>query len=54
MILINLSSSAFTVENGARVAQMVVTKHERADWQLVEVLDETTRGEAGFGSTGIK
>lgn len=54
VILINLSSEPFTVENGERIAQMVIAKHERAEWQEVEVLSETSRGAGGFGSTGIK
>ena len=54
VILINLSSETFTVENGERIAQMVIAKHERAEWQEVEVLSETSRGAGGFGSTGIK
>ena len=55
VILINLSSEPFTIENGERIAQMVIAKHERAEWQEVEVLSETSRGTAGgFGSTGIK
>ena len=54
VILINLSSEPFTIENGERIAQMVIAKHERAEWQEVEVLSETSRGAGGFGSTGIK
>lgn len=54
VILINLSSESFTVENGERIAQMVIAKHERAEWNEVEVLSETSRGSGGFGSTGIK
>lgn len=54
VILVNLSNEAFTVENGERIAQMVITKHERAEWQEVHELTETTRGEGGFGSTGVK
>ena len=54
VILINFSSEPFTVENGERIAQMVIAKHERAEWQEVEVLSETSRGAGGFGSTGIK
>lgn len=52
VILVNLSHENFTVENGDRVAQLVIAKHERAVWQEVEVLEETTRGAGGFGSTG--
>ncbi|XMO87856.1 dUTP diphosphatase [Algibacter sp. AS12] len=54
VILINLSHENFTVENGERIAQLVIAKHERAEWQEVEVLSETARGEGGFGSTGVK
>jgi dUTP pyrophosphatase len=54
VILINLSQETFVVEDGERIAQMVVAQHERASWLLCEVLSETTRGEGGFGSTGIK
>ncbi|MAO71533.1 MAG: dUTP diphosphatase [Flavobacteriales bacterium] len=54
VILINLSSKEFVVENGERIAQMIVAKHERAEWVEVEVLEETLRGSGGFGSTGIK
>ncbi|KAA5827388.1 dUTP diphosphatase [Algibacter amylolyticus] len=54
VILINLSHENFTVENGERIAQLVIAKHERVEWQEVEVLSETDRGEGGFGSTGVK
>lgn len=54
VILINLSNEDFTVENGERIAQMVIAKHERAEWVEVEALSETDRGEGGFGSTGTK
>tara|TARA_R110000787_G_scaffold109035_2_gene217536 strand:+ start:22303 stop:22737 length:435 start_codon:yes stop_codon:yes gene_type:complete len=54
VILVNLSNQDFTIENGERVAQLVIAKHERAAWQEVEVLGETERGEGGFGSTGVK
>jgi len=54
VILINLSSEDFIIENGARIAQMVISKHERIQWDEVEILEETLRGEGGFGSTGIK
>ncbi|WP_452597088.1 dUTP diphosphatase [Pontimicrobium sp. MEBiC01747] len=54
VILINLSKEAFTVENGERVAQLVIAKHERAEWVEVETLTETERGAGGFGSTGVK
>lgn len=54
VILVNLSNEDFTIENGERVAQLVIAKHERAEWQQVEILSETARGEGGFGSTGVK
>ena len=54
VILINLSDEDFLIENGERVAQMVIAKHERAEWIEVDILNETIRGEGGFGSTGIK
>ncbi|MDO5971988.1 dUTP diphosphatase [Flavivirga aquimarina] len=54
VILVNLSNEEFTIENGERVAQLVIAKHERAEWITVEELSETSRGEGGFGSTGVK
>ncbi|RMB63528.1 dUTP diphosphatase [Dokdonia sinensis] len=54
VILVNLSKETFVVENGERIAQMVIAKHERADWESVTELSSTDRGEGGFGSTGIK
>ena len=54
VILVNLSNEPFTIENGERIAQMVIAQHERADWSLVDSLSETARGEGGFGSTGVK
>ncbi len=54
VILVNLSNEDFTVENGERIAQLVITKHERAEWFEVDILSETSRGEGGFGSTGVK
>ena len=52
IILINLSSEPFTVRDGERICQMVVTTHSRVEWQPVDTLDETERGEGGFGHTG--
>ncbi len=52
VILINLSNEPFVVEDGERVAQLVIARHEQAQWQTVEVLSETKRGAGGFGSTG--
>lgn len=54
VILVNLSSEEFTIENGERIAQLVIAKHERAEWLEVETLSKTDRGEGGFGSTGVK
>ena len=54
VILVNLSNEDFVIENGERIAQMVIAKHERAEWNQVEILSETARGEGGFGSTGVK
>jgi dUTP pyrophosphatase len=52
VILVNLSNSAFTIEPGERIAQLVVAKFEQIDWKLTQELTETARGEGGFGSTG--
>ncbi len=54
IILINLGNEPFTINDGDRVAQMVVAKHETVKWSLVDTLDETERGEGGFGHTGMK
>ena len=54
VVLINLSQEDFVVEDGERIAQMVIAHHEQADFELVEVLDETERGEGGYGHTGVK
>ncbi len=54
VILVNLSNEDFTIENGERVAQLVIAKHERAEWIEVDELSETSRGAGGFGSTGTK
>lgn len=54
VILVNLSNEAFVVENGERIAQLIIAKHERAEWIEVQELSETSRGEGGFGSTGVK
>lgn len=53
VILINLSSDKFTINNGDRIAQMVIAKHEQINWQQVNELNETHRGKGGFGSSGI-
>lgn len=54
VILVNLSNEDFEIVNGERIAQLVIAKHERAEWLTVEALSETVRGEGGFGSTGNK
>lgn len=54
VILVNLSNEDFTIENGERVAQLVIAKHERAEWKQVQELSKTSRGAGGFGSTGTK
>jgi len=52
IILVNLSNEEFRVNDGERIAQLVIAKHQRVEWQKVEILDETKRGSGGFGSTG--
>ena len=54
VIMINLSQEDFTIEDGDRIAQMVVSRHESVEWQPVSQLDETERGAGGFGHTGKK
>ena len=54
VILVNLSNDPFTINPGERIAQMVIARYERVEWEAVESLDETERGAGGFGSTGIK
>jgi dUTP pyrophosphatase len=54
VILVNLSSDDFVIEDGERIAQIVIAKHEQADWVEVEKLEESERGSGGFGSTGVK
>lgn len=53
VILVNLSNQAFTVQDGDRIAQLVIAKHTSAEWNEVTVLEDTSRGSGGFGSTGI-
>jgi dUTP pyrophosphatase len=53
IILINLSPDDFIINDGDRIAQMIIARHERAEWIEVEVLNQTERGKGGFGSTGI-
>ena len=52
VILVNLSPTPFEIVPGERIAQLVVARHERVEWEAVEILDETDRGAGGFGSTG--
>ena len=52
VILVNLSNEPFTINPGERIAQLVLARYERIEWDEVETLDETCRGEGGFGSTG--
>ena len=52
VILVNLSDTDFTVKNGERVAQLVISKHERGEWVSIQNLSDTSRGSGGFGSTG--
>lgn len=52
VILVNLSAEPFLIEDGERIAQMIIARHEQADWEVVEVLNDTERGTGGFGHTG--
>ena len=54
VILVNLSSEPFVIEDGERIAQMVIARHEQAEWEPVEELDETERGAGGFGHSGVQ
>lgn len=54
VILVNLSNDEYTVEDGERVAQLVIAKHEHIKWEAVETLEDSQRGAGGFGSTGHK
>lgn len=54
VLLVNLSDTDFTVNAGERIAQMVVARHETVEWEPADVLDETERGEGGYGHTGVK
>jgi len=53
VILANFSQAPFTIERGMRIAQLVVARHEHVEWTVVPSLEETVRGEGGFGSTGV-
>ena len=52
VLLVNLSSEPFVIEDGERIAQLVLASHEQASWQEVEILENSDRGQGGFGSTG--
>ena len=52
--LVNLSQEDFTVNDGERIAQMVIARHEQAEFEVVDELDETERGQGGYGHTGVK
>ena len=52
VIVVNLSKETFVIEPGMRIAQMIIARHEKAEWELVDSLDETERGAGGYGSTG--
>jgi dUTP pyrophosphatase len=54
VILVNLSGENFTIEDGERIAQLIVTSHERVEWTETDELQDTERGAGGFGSTGLK
>lgn len=54
VILVNLSAQTFVVNHGDRIAQMIIARHEKAEWEQVEVLNESERGQGGFGHTGVK
>ncbi len=54
VILVNLSNEPFAIHPGERIAQMVVARHEKVEWEQVEALEESDRGSGGFGSTGKK
>ena len=53
VILINLSDSDFEINTGDRIAQMIIAKHETTEWEAVDKLDDSVRGDKGFGSTGV-
>jgi dUTP pyrophosphatase len=53
VILVNLSNEEFVINDGERIAQLIIAKHERVNWQEVTILSETERGSDGFGSTGV-
>ncbi|MEE3034570.1 MAG: dUTP diphosphatase [Bacteroidota bacterium] len=54
VVLINLSNENFEIKSGDRIAQLVISKHETVQWDIVDTLDDSNRGNKGFGSTGLK
>lgn len=52
VIMVNLSAEPFTIADGERIAQLVIARHEQAEWEVTDALDETERGEGGFGHSG--
>ncbi len=54
VLLVNLSDTPFVVNDGERIAQMVIARHEQGEWMPVEELDDTERGTGGYGHTGVK
>lgn len=54
VIMINLSEQRFVINHGDRIAQMIIARHEKAEWLSTEILNESERGEGGFGHTGVK
>lgn len=54
VLLVNISNTDFVIEDGERIAQLVIARHEVAEWKEVKILSETVRGAGGFGSTGVK
>ncbi len=54
VILVNLSSDSFVINHGDRIAQMIISRHEKAEWMQVDILNSSERGEGGFGHTGLK
>jgi dUTP pyrophosphatase len=54
VILVNLSAQSFVVNHGDRIAQMIIARHEKADWISTDILNESERGDGGFGHTGLK
>jgi dUTP pyrophosphatase len=53
VILVNLSNEKFTIQDGDRIAQLIIAQHEQVSWKEVDILEDTSRGAGGFGSTGV-